>query len=216
MLRHGRIRTFRAVCRAGLVIAGVAASLLASRAPADASIISLSSNLPITITTPAPGTTVTSNFLIANALVPGIAFDEQQGVLLANSLVTDTATIAAGTRVDSQFVAFNAVRQRTEATVITLDGTVLGLSVTSIGLGSSDFLGLSSLVYNDSCTACGLEPSDNVVVIGNQVFLNSTFGRPGDFLRIISEATPIPEPDMLAVMIAGAFLAFATARFRRS
>ena len=41
-------------------------------------------------------------------LPPQIIFAEQQGVTLANPLVTDTGTIAAGTLVNSYFVALNS------------------------------------------------------------------------------------------------------------
>jgi hypothetical protein len=185
------------------------AVLLGAVIPAKADIISVSSNLPVTIGPPPDGTNVTSNFLVSNSLAPGIAFNEQQNVVLSNSLTTDTGTIAAGIAVDSHYIAFNNTTTTFQTTTITLDGTVLGLEFTRSGLGASDFLGLSTLTYQDDCTLCGYEDfiRDTVTFSGDQVFLDSRFSRPGDFIRIIStprgREIPVPEPSSLELLTAG-------------
>jgi PEP-CTERM motif len=179
---------------------------------ADAHIVSISSNLTVPFMAPPAGTNVTSNFLITIGETPALAFDEQQNGTLATPLVTDTGTIPAGTVVDSQYVAFNAVTRFNQNTTVTLDGTVLGLAYLDVGtgvpsLGASDFLGLPGLTYIDNCDQCGYEPGDTATFSGNQVFLSSNFGEPGDFARIISAAVPPPVPEPSSVALLGVALA---------
>jgi hypothetical protein len=53
-----------------------------------------------------PSVTIQADFLAINGLAPQVIFAEQQNVVLANPLAVDTGgSIAAGTMVDSDFVA---------------------------------------------------------------------------------------------------------------
>ena len=73
-------------------------------------------------------TLVTGDFL-ANSVTHQIIFAEKKGVMLANDLVTDTGTIAAGTAVDSYFFAVNVLQANPVIvnTSVTFDVPVLGI-----------------------------------------------------------------------------------------
>lgn len=220
MLIQGGTMALRTARRAGTALALVVAALLGGGPPAAASIINVMSNQPVHVTTPAAGTVVTTNFLVNNNLAPAIAFNEQQGVTLSTGLFTDTGVIAAGTVVNSQYIAFNARQTHLGVTVIKVEGPVLGLEFSGFGLGKSDFLGLSTLAYLDNCSGCGLEAGqDHISFSGDSVLIHNVFGSTGDFVRIISlgaSSGTIPEPNVLAVIMTGAFLAFVVGRLRRS
>jgi hypothetical protein len=110
---------------AGLVLAsalGICAAAAATRT-ASADIITTSGLSQVT----APAL-VTGDFL-AKSVEHQIIFAEQKGVTLANDLVTDTGTIAAGTAVDSYFVALNVLQANPVIvyTSVTFDVPVLGI-----------------------------------------------------------------------------------------
>lgn len=167
------------------------ALLLAFALPAAATVVSTSG---LTIITPAPGTVITANFIINNGLPSQMIFDERQGVTLTAPLTTDTGVIPAGTVVDSAFFAVNSVTTVVANTSATFDGRVLGVVYLdgSPHYATSDFLGLSTLVYNESCSLCGFEAGDTATIVGNTVDFHNSYSEPGDFARIITAATPEP------------------------
>jgi PEP-CTERM motif len=196
-------------------------ALVCGSARADG-IVSITSNVSVNQTTPAPGSTVGANFLITLGLTPGLAFDEQQNVVLGSSLATDTGTIAAGTLVSSYFVAFNVLNAALESqsTTITFSTPALGIVFLdgSTAWAASDFLGLPTLNYQEDpgvCPMCGYEAGDTATFSGDQAFLNSGFSEPGDFARIITAgSTTVPEPGSLTLLCLG--LAMPLLRRRKS
>jgi PEP-CTERM motif len=185
-------------------------------------IVNITSNVTVNQTTPAPGSTVGANFLITLGLTPGLAFDEQQNVVLSSSLANDTGTIAAGTVVSSYFVVFNVPFSEgtDQSTTITFSKPVLGIVFMdgSSAWAASDFLGLSTLNYQDNatvCPSCGYEAGETATFAGDQAFLNSGFSVPGDFARIITAGnTTVPEPGSLTLLCLG--LAVPLLRKRKS
>ena len=167
-------------------------------------------------------TLVTGDFL-ANSVTHQIIFAEKKGVTLANDLVTDTGTIAAGTAVDSYFFAVNVLQANPVMvnTSVTFDVPVLGI-IYKDGLDpygpnpgpwnpnflASDFLGAIGTTYQlgpqySACSNfCGFEvvPSfdkDSASFLGNTASFYNNYSTPGDFARIIT-ADPQPAPGPIA------------------
>jgi hypothetical protein len=153
---------------------------------------------------------VESNYLVLEGLPAQVIFNEQQNTLLSAPLVTDTGTIAAGTRIDSQFVSLNSIAGATVDTSATFDGKVLGViymeaSLTTLFAGS-DFLGAPGTTYsegNGTCPLCGFEANIDFVtsISGNTVDFHNVYANPGDFARVITAA--VPEPSTWAMLILG-------------
>jgi hypothetical protein len=162
---------------------------------------------------------VTGDFL-ANSVNHQIIFAEKKGVMLANDLVTDTGTIAAGTLVDSYFFAVNVLQTSSVIvnTSVTFDSAVLGiiykdgLDPYAIPPGGpfnpnfalSDFLGANGTTYALGGTNCGpfcgfeVIPSfdmDTASYSGNVASFHNNYSTPGDFARIIvADPAPVPGP----------------------
>jgi hypothetical protein len=203
---------------AGLVLAsalGICAAAAATRT-ASADIITTSGLSQVT----AP-TLVTGDFLANVGGGPQIIFAEKKGVMLANDLVTDTGTIAAGTFVDSYFFAVNAFSAGgiTVDTSVTFDVPVLGIiykdPANPYGKPSlpfyplftaSNFLGASGTTYAlEGASACGpycafelTGDLDTASYLGNTAFFHNWYSSPGDFARIITADPPVPTPGPVA------------------
>jgi hypothetical protein len=202
---------------AGLVLAsalGICAAAAATRT-ASADIISTVGLTQIT----APAN-VGGSFLINQGLQPQVIFAERQGFTLAAPLVTDTGTIAAGTIVDSYFVAFNSLTETIVNASATFSSAVLGL-VYKDGpdpygqnpgpfnplFTASNFLGAVGTTYNFNTTACSLYcgfevvpayDMDSASYSGNTASFHSDYSVPGDFARIITADPPAPVPGPIA------------------
>src|SRR5262249_4841166 len=205
---------------AGLVLAsalGICAAAAATRT-ASADIMTTSGLSQVT----APAL-VTGDFL-AKSVEHQIIFAEQKSVTLANDLVTDTGTIAAGTAVDSYFVALNVLQANPVMvyTSVTFDVPVLGIIYKDPAdpygtpslpfyplFNASNFLGAPGTQYKmEGASACGpycgfeVNPAFDMdaAYIGNggyTAFFYNNYSTPGDFARIIT-ADPLPTPGPVA------------------
>jgi hypothetical protein len=144
---------------------GICAAAAATRT-ASADIISTVGLTPIT----APSL-VTGDFAANGGLPSQLIFAEQQNVLLASPLVTDTGTIAAGTLINSYFFAVNVIQAIPVIvdTSVTFDGDVLGIIYKDPAdpygnpslpfyplFTASNFLGASGTTYTlEGASACG-------------------------------------------------------------
>jgi hypothetical protein len=162
----------------------------------------------------APPSTVGADFIINGGLQHQLIFKEQQGVVLASPLVTDTGTIAAGTIVNSYFFAVNAAVEAIVNTSVTFSENVLGIifqedinGLLSPNFASSDFLGATGTTYNESlCLHCAFETvgqaqnpafADAATFSGNVASFNNFYSVPGDFARIIVD-DPVAVPGPIA------------------
>jgi len=166
--------------------------------------------------------TVGGNFIVnsGGVLPPQIIFAEQQGVTLANPLVTDTGTIAAGTLIDSYFFALNSSIEYIVNTSVTFSDPILGI-IYKDGpdpygqnpgpfnplFDASNFLGAIGTTYNFDTSACGTfcgfevvpaPDSDSASFNGNTAFFHNDYSIPGDFARIITADSPAPVPGPIA------------------
>jgi hypothetical protein len=192
---------------AGLALAsalGICASATAiSTAAAD-----IISTTGLTVVT-APSF-VGGNFIVnsGGVLPPQIIFAEQQGVTLANPLVTDTGTIAAGTLVNSYFFALNSSIEYIVNTSVTFSDPILGIIYKDGSdpygqnpgsfnplFDASNFLGAIGTTYSFDTTACGsfcgfeivpAPDSDAASFSGNTASFHNDYSIPGDFARIIT------------------------------
>jgi hypothetical protein len=202
---------------------GICASAAATRT-ATADIISTTGLTQIT----APSL-VTGDFL-ANSALHQVIFPERQGVTLLAPLVTDTGTIAAGTAVDSYFVAVNVLQANPVIvnTSVTFDVPVLGIIYKDPAdpygnpslpfyplFTASDFLGAPGTSYQlEGAKACGpfcafelTGDLDTASFLGKTALFHNNYSTPGDFARIIT-ADPAPVPGPVAgAGLPGLFLA---------
>ena len=178
--------------------------------PAHAGIIDTTGLVQITPS----NISIVGDFLFNNGLPAQVIFAERQGVTLGSALATDTGTIAAGTIVDSWFLALNVwdcCNNLFANTSVTFDGKILGivfnenvLGVPSPNYALTNFLGAPGLVYGEqACLYCGFEVLgnqqgsflDNISVNGNTVNFANFYSTPGDFARIIvAQPQHVPGP----------------------
>jgi hypothetical protein len=163
---------------------------------------------------------VTGDF-IANSggtLPAQLIFAEQKNVTLANPLVTDTGTIAAGVTVDSYWFAVNSFTLTTVDTSVTFNVPVLGIIYKDPAdpygnpslpyyplFTASNFLGANNTTYAlEGASACGpycafelTGDLDTASYLGNTASFHNFYSSPGDFARIIT-ADPAPVPGPIA------------------
>ena len=147
-------------------------------------------------------------------------FDEQQGVLLLSAITTDVASggsIAAGTLVSSHMIFLNTAQKEDgsnlEAThqdvTWTFDGAILGIMSSSNGsleVNSSEVLGSTTTTYPAAnFNARGLEGDPYAdtngttgdllrFVVGNdnELTVSMRVTEPGDWIRVVTAAVPLP------------------------
>lgn len=194
----------------------IAAALAASFAlPASAAIIDVNDVLSsaglgaMIVAAPAD---ISDNAAQADAMR---GFNEKQGVTLAADLSVDGGVIAAGTLVNSHMIYLDrATNNRLThglgaAPVIwEFDGAILGVMSDSTGsfeAASNAELGALGTTYPGSFTARGFEGNDNYAISAmgaNFLEVGMEVTEPGDWIRVVTSAAPIPLPAAGWMMIA--------------
>ena len=151
-------------------------------------------------------------------------FDEAQGVVLTSDLAVDGGTIAANTRVSSHMIFLNSSgtsRIGHFGVDWTFDGIILGVMSDKGGTleaASSSFLGAPGTNYTitspgsgpaapfnarglEANDGTGLGPNDGYAVIApNTLRVGMLVTEPGDWIRVVTAATPVPAPGTLALL----------------
>ena len=191
--------TSKANAMACFIAAASAAIALASGV--QASVVAVSGGIVDLSTLPAGP--ITANWLIGTPY-DKVVFDEAQDAVLTHALTTSSgATIAKGTKVDSEIVYFNsATAKGLGASSVTFNGKVLGVDYEPAKLAATDALGRPGETYALGCKGCGFETrsGDSVTVSGNTVTFHNRFSQPGDFARVF---VAVPEPTDWAMMFVG-------------
>lgn len=141
-------------------------------------------------------------------------FNERQGVVLAQSLVTDAGRIDVGTRVDSHMILLNTANNALGVhrnVLWTFATRVLGVISGFNGrtLDASEFLGAPTSIYPGAFYARGMEGSDSYEIMGNQLLVDMRVTTPGDWIRVITESgsatvvADVPEPGVYTLLVLG-------------
>jgi hypothetical protein len=140
------------------------------------------------------------------------AFDEAQNIVLTASLTVDVGTspIAARTVVSSQYVFFDPGPTQHMIGIVDFDANILGIITTTADLASSDFLAAAGVNYLNPANR-GLEAGDSPTISGSkQILFDVSASSPGDYIRVITAASPttnpMPEPSSLALLTAALLL----------
>jgi hypothetical protein len=132
-------------------------------------------------------------------------FNEQQSVLLAIALAVDGGLIPAGTLISSHMIFLNTDGSvfATDTGTWSFDGLILGVMSDNGGAleaASSALLGALGTIYPGAFANRGLEANDSYIVAGNIITLADSVTEPGDWIRVITLATPVPEPSTLLLL----------------
>lgn len=128
------------------------------------------------------------------------AFNEVQHYLLTSDLRVDgRTTITSGVTVDSHMIFFNTPDNRFSKDFATwiFDGIILGIMSDFFGqleAKSNVFLGASETIYPERFWARGLEGRDEYLVSGSSIDVYMEVSEPGDWIRVITQSVPVPEP----------------------
>ncbi|MGI9355213.1 MAG: PEP-CTERM sorting domain-containing protein [Rhizobiaceae bacterium] len=155
------------------------------------------------------------------------AFDEKQRIKLTSDLAVDGGTIAAGTWVSSHMVFLNSgpghdttliehgAGGNRNAVSFTFDGLVLGVMSDSTGaleVASSGILGNPATIYPGiAFSARGMKGNpldgffndDWYAFAGDTIRLGMRVTEPGDWIRVVTAASPIPVPASLPLLAIG-------------
>lgn len=138
------------------------------------------------------------------------AFNEDQNIFLAAPLQTNIGLdpIPAGTVVASHYVFFDPGPSQRVIGTVDFDADILAIITATGTLQASDFLANTGVNYLNPGLR-GLEAGDVVTITGpRQIRVDFTASNPGDYIRVITEFSPIaagvPEPASLAVFGIGA------------
>ncbi len=143
-------------------------------------------------------------------------FNESQNVTLASALASNVGlgSISAGSMVSSHYIFFDPGPSRRAIGHVIFDAPILGVITSRDNLLASDFLGNAGVSYLNP-NLRGLESADSLAINGANLFrldVNFRASSPGDYVRVITDATPTaaaPEPATMALFatgLAGAFI----------
>jgi hypothetical protein len=83
---------------------------------------------------------------------------------------------------------------RSQTGTVTFDSNILAIISSDGNLGDSDFLINNGVTYLDPSLR-GLEAGDSATITGLQeMTVNWTAGDPGDYVRVLTTFSPLPEP----------------------
>ncbi len=180
-----------------------------SAGAASASVVSVvinSSSVPVAGVIGIPGPIVGDNNININSV---FAFDEAQNFTLTSALVIDriAGSIASGRSIDSHFVVFDPVGSVRVSATITFSRAILGLIITTGNLSASNYLGATTGVTYLNVTETGLELSDRISFSDDFTTLRWTASNPGDHIRVITAAVPLPAGGLLLLGALGGLAA---------
>ena len=124
-------------------------------------------------------------------------FDEDQNIQITVTLSVDVGTApTAGDIVASHYVFFDPASTTTIEGYVDFDADIFGIATSTTLLENSDFLANTGVVYL-SPTLRGLESSDSVSIDplnANRLLVDFSAGTPGDYVRVLTMQSPVPEP----------------------
>lgn len=131
-------------------------------------------------------------------------FDEKQNQLLAGNLTVNvtpsgvgTSIIPTGTTVSSHYVFFDPDDSTSQIGTVLFDAPILGIITKTAELLASDFLGAMGVNYLNP-TLRGLEDNTDSALVsmmnGNEIIVDWRASTPGDYIRVITAASPVPVP----------------------
>ncbi|HHH48029.1 MAG TPA: PEP-CTERM sorting domain-containing protein [Gammaproteobacteria bacterium] len=137
-------------------------------------------------------------------------FDENQGVTLSRNIQVDSGWISMGTVVDSHMIFLNTgpgnattYNAHNDVTWV-FDGDIIGVMSDFSGAyetASTDLLGLATSTYPlTPFSARGMEGADSYTIAGNMLTVSMAVTEPGDWIRVVTRATAVPEPSVMALM----------------
>lgn len=134
------------------------------------------------------------------------AFNEEQDVLLSRNLDHDYGTLMEGLMGDSHMIFLNTPVGQGGALDLqtwTFDGLILGVMSDILGTleaASNDLLGWHDTTYPGSFICRGMEGDDWYEVDGNTIQVRMGVNEPGDWIRVVTAANPIPEPGTMLLI----------------
>ena len=151
-----------------------------------------------------PANTVGDN----NFQTPNLyGFDEDQNIILPGDIDVDigpSGGLAAGTVVASHYVFFDPASTSTLTGTVTFDSDVLAILTRTSTMAATDFLANTGVNYlNDGLR--GLEGGDSVSISASDprtIEIDFTAGSPGDYIRVLTAESPVPEPNSIAAAFA--------------
>lgn len=146
-------------------------------------------------------------------------FDEDQNITITAGLAVDIGTAPmAGDVVASHYVFFDPNDPSNSTNIqgyVDFDADIFGIATTTSNLSNSDFLANTGVVYLNP-TLRGLEFGDSVSIDPTnprRLLVDFTAGTPGDYVRVLTMESVIPEPST-GLLVSTGLLGLAARRRR--